>query len=199
MGTTSIGYALFTKTQQRVLGLLYGNPDNSFYVNEIVRWAAMGRGTVRRELTRMENAGLLRSKREGNQLHYQADAASPIFNELRSIVLKTFGIADILGIALAPLSDRIDVAFVYGPAAEGFLQRDGDIDLMLIGRDLSYASVMDHLGGMAKSHGREVNPSLYSPEELADRLRTDNAFLQRVMEQPKVFVIGSADDINASP
>jgi predicted nucleotidyltransferase len=195
METVPIGDALFTKTRQRVLGLLYSNPNKSFYTNEILRWADMGRGTVRRELRRLANAGLLRVRREGNQLHYQADPSSPVFHELRNLVLKTFGLTDVLRLALSPLSDTIHTAFVYGSAAAGSHFADSDIDLMLVGRDLSYAAVMDRLGEIGTNHGREVNVSIYSPEELAKRVRSDNAFLKRVMEQPKTFVIGSADQV----
>jgi DNA-binding transcriptional ArsR family regulator len=194
MDSGTIGDALFTKTRQRVLGLLYSNPDKSFYTNEILRWADMGRGTVRRELRRLANAGLLRVSREGNQLHYQADPSSPVFPELRNLVLKTFGLADVLRLSLAPLLEDIHSAFIYGSAAAGHLTQ-GDIDLMVIGEDLSYAAVMDHLGEIGKNHGREVNVSIYSPEELAKRVRSDNTFLKRVMEQPKTFVVGSADQI----
>jgi DNA-binding transcriptional ArsR family regulator len=194
MESVTIGDALFTKTRQRVLGLLYSNPDKSFYTNEILRWADMGRGTVRRELRRFANAGLLRVRREGNQLHYQADPSSPVFHELRNLVLKTFGLADVLRLALSPFSDTIHTAFVYGPASTGH-PADSDIDLMLIGKDLSYAAVMDRLGDIGKNHGREVNLSIYSPEELTKRVRSDNAFLKRVMEQPKTFVIGSAEQM----
>ena len=90
----SVGDALFTKTQQKVLGLLFGKPDKSFYTNEIMRWAAMGRGTVSRELERLVGAGLLTATKEGNQNHYQANANSPVYSELVSIVKKTFGVAD---------------------------------------------------------------------------------------------------------
>ncbi len=197
MKQTTVGDVLFTKTQQRVLGLLYGSPDRSFYANEIVRWADMGRGTVRRELERLRKAGLLRVRREGNQLHYQADPASPVFQELRSLVMKTFGVAAVLRLALAPLSGAIDIAFIYGPVANDAECADNDIDLMLIGRDLSYAAVMDHLGEIENCHGCRVNLSIYSLEELTKRLQTDNIFVQRVMDQPKTFLIGSADDIDA--
>jgi DNA-binding transcriptional ArsR family regulator len=190
MESVTIGDALFTKTRQRVLGLLYSNPHKSFYTNEILRWADMGRGTVRRELGRLANAGLLQVSREGNQLHYRADPSSPVFHELRNLVLKTFGLADLLRLSLAPLFETIDIAFIYGAAATGQGTED-DIDLMLIGKNLSYAEVMDRLGDIGKNHGREINLSLYSPKELAQRLGSDNAFLKRVMEQPKTFVIGS--------
>ena len=82
MQVTSIGDALFTKTQQKVLGLLFGKPDKSFYTNEIMRWVSMGRGTVSRELDRLVSAGILTSTRAGNQNHYQANMSNPVYHEL---------------------------------------------------------------------------------------------------------------------
>ena len=92
--TTSIGDALFTKTQQKVLGLLFGKPDKSFYTNEIMRWASMGRGTVSRELNRLVSAGLLSTTKRGNQIFYQANVDTPVYAELVGIIKKTFGVAD---------------------------------------------------------------------------------------------------------
>jgi hypothetical protein len=197
MEKVTIGEALFTKTQQRVLGLLFSSPEKSFYSNEILRWADMGRGTVRRELDRLANAGLLQVSREGNQLHYQADPSSPVFNDLRNLVLKTFGLADLVRLSLAPLLEAIDTAFIYGPAAADHSSQ-GDIDLMLVGEGLNFAEVMDLLGDIGRNHGWEVNLSIYAPDELAERVTSDNAFLQRVMQQPKTFIIGSEDQITGS-
>src|SRR5439155_4443228 len=120
MGTTPaprIADALFGKTQQRVLGLLFGNPSRSFYSNEIVRLSAVGTGTVHRELARLLASGLVTAGLIGNQKHYQANRAAPVFEELRGLALKTFGVADVLRAALAPLASRIRVAFVHGPVA----------------------------------------------------------------------------------
>ena len=108
MNSVSISDALFTKTQQRVLGLLYGNPHRSFYTNEVMRAAAMGRGTVRRELDRLVSAGLLCVSSMGNQRHYQANAESPVYTELLGLVRKTFAVADTLPASLRPLDDRMN-------------------------------------------------------------------------------------------
>jgi DNA-binding transcriptional ArsR family regulator len=94
-----LGNALFSKVQQRVLGILYGNPDRSFYANEIISLADSGTGAVQRELGKLAEAGLATVRRQGNQKHYQANAASPVFNELRGLVLKTFGLVDVCVLA----------------------------------------------------------------------------------------------------
>ncbi|MGV7235695.1 MAG: transcriptional regulator, partial [Nitrosomonadaceae bacterium] len=132
MALTSIGDALLTKTQQRVLGLLYGKPDARFYTNEILRFAKMGRGTITRELARLTASGLLVSFREGNQRYYQANSQNPIYKELVSIVRKTFGITDVIRTALAPISEHIILAFIYGSIAKGGDTACSDIDLMVI-------------------------------------------------------------------
>ena len=195
MPTTTIGDALFTKTQQRVLGLLYGKPEKSFYTNEIVRWADMGRGTIRRELERLVSSGLLVVTREGNQHHYRANPDNPVYPELLGLVRKTFGIADVIRAGLAPVSEHIDLAFIYGSIARKEETASSDIDLLVITDSLAYTDLVAELGEAEKSLGRPVNPSIYTAEQIKDKLVQKNAFLTRVMEQPKLWVKGGEDDI----
>src|SRR3954471_1407864 len=131
-GSPRIADVLFTKTQQRVLGLLYGNPARSFYSNEIVRLSGVGIGTVHRELGRLLSSGLVTAGIIGNQKHYQANRAAPVFEELRGLALKTFGVADLLRAALAPLAARIRVAFVHGPVAAGRDAGGGKVDVLVL-------------------------------------------------------------------
>ena len=194
MQATSIGDALFTKTQQRVLGLLYGVPDKSFYTNEIMRWADMGRGTIRRELDRLVSAGILSVTPEGNQNHYQAKQDNPVYTELLGIVRKTFGVVDVIKQALKPLNARIDLAFIYGSIAKGTDARTSDIDLMLIGEGLNYGDVIDVLMPLEESLQRSVNPTVFTSAEFASRLDQNSSFLVRVMEQPKLVMKGVIDD-----
>lgn len=192
-----IGDALFTKTQQRVLSLLYGKPDKSFYTNEIVRWADMGRGTVKRELERLVSAGLLVVSWEGNQLHYQANPKNPIYTELVGIVRKTFGVADVLAEALAPIKDDIDIAFVYGSIAKGADTAKSDIDLFVASDTISYTELFERLKTTEETLGRIVNPTVYDIQQIRKRLKEKNAFLTRIMDQPKIWVKGSDDDLKA--
>jgi predicted nucleotidyltransferase len=195
MPSTAIGDALFTKTQQRVLSLLYGKPDKSFYTNEIVRRADMGRGTVSRELGRLVSAGLLVVSREGNQRHYRANPDNPVYNELVGIVRKTFGIADVIRAALVQVDDQIGWAFVYGSIAKGKDTASSDIDLLVASESLAYADLMKVLAGAEQLLDRPVNPSIYTIEQIKNKVHDKNAFLSRVMEQPKLWVKGSKDDI----
>jgi predicted nucleotidyltransferase len=193
-----IGDALFTKTQRQVLGLLFGHPDRTFYINEIVRMAEVGIGTVQRELGKLTSAGLLTVKKIGNQRHYQANPKSAVFKELRGIVLKTFGVADELRQSLAPFLEKIVVAFVYGSIARGTDTASSDIDLMIISADLGYPEVISAFAEAEAKLGRTVNPTLYSPAEIGRKLSEDNNFLKRVTGQEKIFLIGSADDFPQS-
>lgn len=197
MSSTTIADALFTKTQQRVLGLLYGKPDKSFYTNEIVRWADMGRGTIRRELDRLVSAGLLVMSREGNQHHYQANTACPIYDQLHSIVLKTFGVADVIRTTLQPFDDRITLAFIYGSIAKGGDTAKSDIDLLVVGVDLVYSEIMGLLADAEETLGRPINPTMYDETQIRKKLKEKNAFLTRVLEQPKVWIKGDEGGISA--
>ena len=197
MGVSSIGDALFTKTQQKVLGLLFGKPDESFYTNEIIRRVAMGRGTVSRELERLVGAGIISITRDGNQNYYQANADNPVFQELVNIVKKSFGVADEIKESLKPLGDNIELAFIYGSIAKGSQTKSSDIDLMLIGNDLSYGLVVELLLPLEESLKRSINPTIYEMNEVRTKLEKDNSFVTRVIEQPKIMIKGSEDDIRA--
>lgn len=187
---SGIASALFTKVQQRVLAVLFGNPGRSFYANEIIALAGSGTGAVQRELARLEEAGLVTLTRVGNQKHYQANAAAPVFEELRGLVIKTSGLADILRAALAPSSDKIASAFVYGSVAKGEDTSKSDIDLIVISDTLSYADLYAALENATRRLGRTVNPTLYKPQDLDKRAKEGNAFVQRVLAQPKIWLMG---------
>ncbi len=192
--TATIADALFGKTQQRVLGLLYGQPDEHFHANEIVRRAGAGKGSVMRELERLRAAGLVTCESRGNQTLYQADHGNPVYPELAGIVRKTFGMADVIRHALSPLSKKIDWAFIYGSIAKEQATASSDIDLMLVGEDLAYSAVMELLAAAEKELGRTINPTLYMPADLAGKLAAGNAFVRRVLVQPKIEVLGKAPD-----
>jgi predicted nucleotidyltransferase len=191
----SLADALFTRTQQRVLGVLFGDPDRSFYASELIRTAGTGSGAAQRELAKLEDSGLVVGRRIGHQKHYQANPSSPLFTDLRNIVLKTVGLAEPLREALKPLSSAIRAAFVYGSVAKATDRSGSDIDLMVISDGLTYGEVFGALERVAKDIGRTVNPTVYTAAEFSKRSRGENAFVTRVLQQPKVWVIGSEDDL----
>ena len=194
---TGVADALFAKVQQRVLGVLFGNPGRSFYANEVINLAQSGTGAVQRELQRLEASQLVTATRVGKQKHYQANAGSPVFQELRSLVLKTTGLADVLGAALAPKSDQIRAAFVYGSIAKGGDTASSDVDVMIISDSLTYADLFGMLEDASARIGRKIAPTIYSRKELSRRRKHDNAFVTRVLAQPKIWLIGSDRDLAA--
>lgn len=195
MHLTALGNALFSRTQQRVLGLLFGDPARRFFTNEIVRLAAMGRGTVTRELDRLAGVGILSRTREGNQLYYQANPACPLYQELLGIMRKTSGVAGLIGDALGPLQERIAVAFVFGSVALGDESFDSPIELFIVAEDLTYGDVMLALAGVGKATGRFVDPSIYSLTQLRRELLKKNTFISRVLRQPKLWVRGDDEEL----
>lgn len=192
----TLANALFPKVRQRVLGLLYGNPERSFFSNEVVSLAQSGTGAVQRELASLANAGLLTVTIQGNQKHYKANAAAPVFEELRGLVLKTSGLVDILRTALAPLASGIDMAFVYGSVSKKQDTASSDIDLMVISDSLGYADVFSALEEAGTRLGRKLNPTLYTRAELVKRIKQRNAFATRVLAQAKIWIIGSQESLD---
>lgn len=198
MQATSIGDALFTKTQQKVLGLLFGKPDKSFYTNEIMRRVDMGRGTVSRELERLVAVDLLFVRKEGNQNHYQANSNNPIYSELVSIVKKSFGFVDEIKQALATLDKNIEIAFIYGSISKGLDTAVSDVDLMLVGHDLIYGDIIELLLPVEDVLQRAINPTIYEKADFVRKHKEDNNFIKRVMEQPKIMIKGVINDIGKS-
>lgn len=190
---SSAADALFPQVRQRVLAVLFGRPDRSFYANELIALAQSGKGAVQRELESLSQAGLITAERRGNQKHFQANAASPVYAELRGLVLKTMGLADVLTAALAPLAPRIEQAFVFGSLAQGHDTAKSDVDLLVVSPDLAYGELFGALDQASSTLGRTVNPTLYAPDEFAQRLAQDNAFVSRVMEQPKIWLMRQKD------
>ncbi|OUS29089.1 transcriptional regulator [Thalassotalea sp. 42_200_T64] len=187
---SAVGDALFTKTQQRVFALLFGHVEKSFYLNEIVRFANVGKGSVKRELDKLVACGLITKTRKGNQTHYQANSESLIFNELTAIVRKTFGVVDSLKLDLLPLMTEIQLAFVYGSIASGEEHISSDIDLMVVSENINYSDLMSCLESSEQTLGRVINPTMYSKAEFAERLSNNQSFLTRVMDKPKLWIIG---------
>lgn len=193
----TVADTLFTKTQQRVLGLLYGHPDSRFYTSQIVRMAAMGRGTVCRELSRLAAAGIITPMRQGNQVWFQANRDAPIYRELLAITRKTFGLADAIRTALAPMDSDIRLAFVYGSMAGRDGTKSSDIDLMIVADAPSYSYMMDALLPLEESLGRTIHPSLYGTSEMRSKLQGGNSFLERVLHGPKIWIKGGDNDLKA--
>lgn len=192
----SFSNVLFSKARQRVLAVLYGQPDRGFYTNAIIRLTHTGSGAVQRELEKLVGAGFITVKYVGNQKHYQANRASPLFSELRGIVLKTFGLADVLRQALKPVVSKIHLAFIYGSVAKQEDTANSDIDLMLLSDKLTYTDLFPLLQKAETHISRTINPTFYSPVEWIRKLKNNNNFLIQVLKQPKIFLIGTEDELS---
>jgi len=195
LALTAVAGALFTPVQQRVLGLLFGQPDRKYQGSELIRLAGSGTGAAHRVLTKLAETGLVTVERVGNQKHYQANRASPVFEELRGLISKTAGLAVPLRSALAPLAKQINAAFVYGSLAKGTDRAGSDVDLMVISPKLAYANLYEALQKAEAALGRTVNPNLMTPREWREKRAEKDSFAARVAAQPKIFVIGSEDEL----
>lgn len=189
--------ALFSTTQQRVLGLLFGQPDRSFYATELINMAGSGSGAVQRELARLEQTALVTVRRIGTQKHYQANPASPLFAELCAIVQKTVGLAEPLRQGLAHLAPGIVAAFVFGSVAKKQDTAVSDIDVMVVSDSVSYADLFGAFEPLMVRLRRAINPTVYTSAQFNKRRRIDAAFIKRVMEQPRIWLFGSEDALAA--
>jgi predicted nucleotidyltransferase len=196
LGGTNLGDALFSRTQQRVLALLFGQPGRSFYAKELIRLAAAGSGSVQRELVRLEQSGLVTARIVGNQKHYQANPKSPIFRELCSITAKTFGVAEPLRNALSVVASRIQAAFIYGSVAKRQDTALSDIDLMVVADKLPYGDLVAALEVAASALERQINPTILSTRDFSQRVKERKSFVSRVLAQPKIWLIGNENDLS---
>lgn len=193
----SLSDALFTHTQQRVLGALFGTPGRSLSVSELIQCTGAGSGAVQREVARLAGSGLLLVESVGRQKRYRANPSAPIHDELVGIVRKTFGLAAPLREALSPFGPAIRAAFVFGSVAKAEDTGRSDIDLMVLSDTLAYGELMAALEPLSGQLGRRVNPTLYTAEDFATKRRTGQAFLARVMAQPRIWVVGGEHDLPA--
>jgi len=189
----SLADALLPRTRQRVIGALFGQPGRSFYTSELIALTRAGSGAVQRELADLTQVGLLTCTKVGHQKHYQANPSSPVFTELRGLVLKTVGLADVIRAGLAPLAPQIQTAFVFGSVAKGQDTAQSDVDLLVVSDSLGYSDLLAALEQARHTMARNINPALYNTKDFRARLQGDNAFLQRVMQQPKIWLIGQED------
>ncbi len=190
---SAVASALFTPVQQRVLGLLFGQPERRFQSAELIRLAGSGTGAVHRQLQRLEKAGLVAVSREGNQKYYAARKDAPVFSELHGLVVKTVGLVEPLRSALAPVADEIDLAFVFGSVAKGSERTGSDVDLLVVTDKLAYADVYSALAAAEQTLGRTINPTVFTRAEWKKKRTRHDSFAARITAQPRLFVIGSGD------
>jgi DNA-binding transcriptional ArsR family regulator len=187
--------ALLPKTRQGILAAMLVQPGKVWYVSELARRMGVPSSSLQRELQDLTDAGILKTHRQGRMVYYQANADSPLFPDLRGLLLRTAGLVDVLAEALKPLNTKMRVVFVYGSIASGNEQGDSDIDLMVVGT-VSPAELALPFRHARELLGREINPTVYTPAEFEKKREAKDHFLTRVLDKPKLFVIGNRNELD---
>ncbi len=187
---------IFPKARQRLLGILLPQPNQEFYLRELIRRSGLGQGSVQQELASLTKAGIILRRKDGNRVYYRANVSAPIYSELKGLMLKTAGLADVLRNALKPEAGRIGFAFVYGSVARGDESAQSDIDLMVIGT-VSFRRLSEIVGSAQEYLGREINPTIYSKSEFLAKLKDGHHFCRSIVREPKLFILGEEDEFKS--
>ncbi len=189
MPTLSLARALFPQGRIAILAALVAAGDDGLHLREVARRANLNSKTAMRELHALRDAGILGSRPIGRQVVYRLNPDCPIADELRSIVRKTAGLADVLAAALAPFADRINEAYVYGSHARGEERADSDVDLMVVG-SVSLLELSSTLRDAGRTLRRTINPTLYTSGEYSAAQAVTDSFVDRVARGPRLNVAG---------
>lgn len=173
---------------------MFVRPQKSWYVAELARRMGVPSSSLQRELQELTDAGILKAHRQGRMAYFQPNTDSPLYPDLRGLLLKTAGLVDVLREALEPLADQVRLAFVYGSMASGEERSDSDVDLMVVG-DVSPVALAVPLRGAREFLGREINPTVYSQAEFTRKRKGNDSFLARVMAKPRLLLVGSENEL----
>jgi predicted nucleotidyltransferase len=186
--------ALLPKTRQGILAATLVQPEKAWYASELAHRLGVPSSSLQRELHDLSDAGILKTYRNGRMVYYQANRDSPVFPDLRGLLLKTAGLVDVLAQALKPFAAKVATAFIYGSIAAGSEESDSDIDLMVVGR-MSPEDLALPLRRARESLGREINPTVYTPAEFGRKHAANDPFLKEVLDQPRLVVLGNKDEL----
>lgn len=189
----SLANALFSDRRSRVFRWLFGLPDRSFHLNELLRLTQLGSASLQQELKQLTESGVVRVERIGNLKMFQANPKSPVFNELVSLTRKTVGLQALLSQALTPLQKKLHKAFVYGSVAQQTDTASSDIDVMLVGEGLLLSEVLQCVGSLESELGRKINPTCYTPQEFSTRQADASSFVSKVLQKPLMDLLESPD------
>jgi DNA-binding transcriptional ArsR family regulator len=188
--------SLMPRTRRGILAATHGQPNIQWYASEIARRLDVPPSSLQRELENLTAAQILTSERQGRMIYYQANTHSPIYPELRGLLLKTAGLVDVLIDSLGALASSIKVAFIYGSiASETEQSSESDIDLMVVGA-VEPMELSVPLRKAREQLGRDVNPTIYTVKEFAARRARKDHFLSTVLDKPKLFVVGNSDELD---
>lgn len=195
MRKSNLSNALFSKTRQGVLAATYGQPERWWYLSELADWLGTSPSSLQRELKALSTTGILKTKREGNRIYFQAETDSPIFNPLKELVAQTLGFILALQEDFYQFDNRLECAFIYGSVARGEEKPSSDVDLLIIG-SIGLADLAPTLRRLEKKFNREFNAACFAPEEFKEKARGANHFLTAVLKEEKIFIKGDADDLD---
>lgn len=190
--------ALFTDSQAKVHLWIFGQPERFYHLSELRRLTGLSSASLQREINRLVDAGLASSKMQGNQRQISANRQSPLFKELRDLTRKVMGVAPMIQEALLPIENKIEIAFVYGSVAKQSDTAESDIDVMLVGRDLTLSDILEHLLPAEEILCRKINPTYYTVHEFKKRLSDADSFVNKVLSQPTLQIFGNMDDIRSA-
>lgn len=195
MPKSSLSDVLFPKTRQNILAATYGQPERWWYLSELADWINTTPSSLQRELESLANGGILRKRREGNRVYFQAETDSPVFAPLKELVIQTLGMIPALNEAFLPFKDKINCAFIYGSVASGKENALSDVDVLVVG-SAGLAELAPELRNLERKFKREFNVSCYRTEEFKEKLQMENHFLTKVLKEKKIFIVGDADDLD---
>jgi len=191
---STLAQLVCSRVRAEIFRVLFGLRGGELHLREIQRQTGFAIGTVRQDIEKLVELGILTRRKDGNRVYYAANEQHPLCADIRQLVLKTVGLADVLGSALE--SDCIRCAFVFGSVANGTATAESDIDLMVIG-DIGLRKVSALLSGLSSRMGREINPHVMSPAEFNRRIHDKDHFLTSVLASPRILVVGSEHDLEA--
>lgn len=186
--------ALLPKTRQGILAATLVQPGKAWYASELAHRLGVPSSSLQRELHDLTDAGILTSHRQGRMVYYQANRDSPVFPDLRGLLLKTAGLVDVLAQTLKPVAAKVKTAFVYGSMAAGNEDSASDIDLMVVGQ-VSPEDLALPLRRARESLGREINPTVYTATEFERKRAAKDPFLTQVLDKPRLVVLGNEDEL----
>lgn len=188
---TSMADALFSGTRQKLLGFLFGQPESTYSLGELIERADAGSGAVQREVSRLVASGLVREEGKARSRLYQANPDAPIFEELCGIARKLFGPAALIRQALEPLQDRLQVALLYGSVAKGEDRAGSDIDVLIVSDELLLEDIYAALTEAERALGRRISPTIYTRDEFIQRKDANSAFLADVLGGDYRILLGA--------
>jgi predicted nucleotidyltransferase len=187
---------LFPSSRAKLLTLFFTHPQQEFYINQIIRTVKLGNGIVQQELEKLHALGIITQRYLGNLRLFKANQNSPIYEEIKGLVIKTFGVTAEIKAALAKLNKDISLAFIFGSFASGEFTSQSDIDLLVIS-NLPFKTVSSALNDAEAKLSREINPVVFTAWEFKRRISSGDGFLLNVLKGDKIFVLGGEDELGA--